>query len=124
MTVTFAFKAFAKAIPCSTPFLATSDPSVLKRILAYIRGLPCSSNIFPVGARYYTRCRPRARRRWQRPGRHDGMGTADASESCPVSAIDPPEITHGRAGSRPTFAEKIIEFDLISSCPGGSEDRP
>src|SRR5262245_61653070 len=47
MTVTLAFKAFAKAIPCSTPFLATSDPSVLKRILAYILGLPCSSNIFP-----------------------------------------------------------------------------
>src|SRR6516162_5619312 len=47
MTVTLAFKAFAKAIPCLTPFLATSDPSVLKRILAYIRGLPCSSNIFP-----------------------------------------------------------------------------
>src|SRR5262245_60632809 len=45
MTVTLAFKGFAKAIPCSTPFLATSDPSVLKRILAYIRGLPCSSNI-------------------------------------------------------------------------------
>src|SRR3974390_1310126 len=41
----FSFKAFAKAIPCLTPFLATSDPSVLKRILAYIRGLPCSSNI-------------------------------------------------------------------------------
>jgi hypothetical protein len=38
MTVTLAFKAFAKAIPRSTPFLATSDPSVLKRILAYIRG--------------------------------------------------------------------------------------
>ena len=47
MTVTLAFKAFAKAIPCLTPFLARSDPSVLKRILAYIRGLPCSSNIFP-----------------------------------------------------------------------------
>src|SRR6516225_7110123 len=47
MTVALAFKAFAKAIPCLTPFLATSDPSVLKRILAYIRGLPCSSNIFP-----------------------------------------------------------------------------
>ena len=46
MTVALAFKAFAKAIPCLTPFLATSDPSVLKRILAYIRGLPCSSNIF------------------------------------------------------------------------------
>src|SRR3974390_2832413 len=45
MTVTLAFKAFAKAIPSLTPFLATSDPSVLKRILAYIRGLPCSSNI-------------------------------------------------------------------------------
>ena len=45
MTVALAFKAFAKAIPCLTPFLATSDPSVLKRILAYIRGLPCSSNI-------------------------------------------------------------------------------
>ena len=30
MTVTLAFKAFAKAIPCLTPFLATSDPSVLK----------------------------------------------------------------------------------------------
>src|SRR6516225_8437255 len=41
MTVTLAFKAFAKAIPCLRPFLATSDPSVLKRILAYIRGLPC-----------------------------------------------------------------------------------
>jgi hypothetical protein len=38
MTVTLAFKAFAKAIPCLTPFLARSDPSVLKRILAYIRG--------------------------------------------------------------------------------------
>src|SRR5262249_25590783 len=48
MTVTLAFKAFAKAIPCLTPFLARSDPSVLKRILAYIRGLPCSSNIFPT----------------------------------------------------------------------------
>jgi len=47
MIVTLAFKAFAKAIPCLTPFLARSDPSVLKRILAYIRGLPCSSNIFP-----------------------------------------------------------------------------
>src|SRR6202041_2302072 len=47
MTVTLAFKAFAKPIPCLTPFLATSDPSVLKRILAYIWGLPCSSNIFP-----------------------------------------------------------------------------
>src|SRR5262245_55013667 len=46
MTVALAFKAFAKAIPCLTPFLARSDPSVLKRILAYIRGLPCSSNIF------------------------------------------------------------------------------
>ena len=46
MTVTLAFKAFAKAIPCSTPFLATSDPFVLKRILAYIRRLPLSSNIF------------------------------------------------------------------------------
>ena len=42
-TVTLAFKAFAKATPCSTPFLATSDPSVLKRILVYIRRLPCSS---------------------------------------------------------------------------------
>ena len=41
--VTLAFKAFAKAIPCLTPFLATSDPSVLKRILAYIRGLPSSA---------------------------------------------------------------------------------
>src|SRR5262245_20191344 len=38
MTVTLAFKAFAKATPCLTPFLATSDPSVLKRILAYIGG--------------------------------------------------------------------------------------
>src|SRR5262245_37070064 len=38
MTVTFAFKAFAKAIPCVTPFFATSDPSVLKRIWVYIRG--------------------------------------------------------------------------------------
>src|SRR6516225_2479442 len=47
MTVALVFKAFAKARPCLTPFLATSDPSVLKRILAYIRGLPCSSNIFP-----------------------------------------------------------------------------
>src|SRR5262249_25761781 len=46
MTVALAFKAFAKASPCLTPFLATSDPSVLKRILAYIRELPCSSNIF------------------------------------------------------------------------------
>src|SRR5262252_2831997 len=44
MTVTLAFKAFAKSIPCLTPFLATSDLSVLKRILAYIRVLPCSSN--------------------------------------------------------------------------------
>jgi hypothetical protein len=40
MTVTLAFKAFAKAIPCLTPFLATSDPSVLNRILAYISRLP------------------------------------------------------------------------------------
>src|SRR5215475_318652 len=47
MTVTLAFKAFAKAIPCLTPFLERSDPSVLMRISAYIRGLPCSSNIFP-----------------------------------------------------------------------------
>src|SRR5262249_20807871 len=39
MTVALEFKAFAKAIPCLTPFLATSDPSVLKRILAYIREL-------------------------------------------------------------------------------------
>jgi hypothetical protein len=46
MTVTLAFEAFAKAIPCLTPFLAISDPSVLKRILAYIRRLLCSSNIF------------------------------------------------------------------------------
>src|SRR5215469_9808193 len=42
MTVALAFKAFAKASPCLTPFLATADPSVLMRILAYIRGLPCS----------------------------------------------------------------------------------
>src|SRR6516162_3978712 len=48
MTVTLAFKAFAKAIPSLTPCLATSDPSVLKRILAYISGLPCSLNIFPI----------------------------------------------------------------------------
>jgi len=47
VTVILAFKAFAKATPCSTPFLATSDPSVLKRILMYIGGLRCSSNIFP-----------------------------------------------------------------------------
>src|SRR5262245_20683089 len=46
MIVALAFKAFANASPCLTPFLATSDPSVLMRILAYIRGLPCSSNIF------------------------------------------------------------------------------
>ena len=52
MTVTLAFKAFAKAIPCLTPFLATSDPSVLKRILACIRGLPCWSNIFPKSDPY------------------------------------------------------------------------
>ena len=45
------------------------------------------------------------------------MGTADASESRPVSAIDPPEIAHRRAGSRPTFAEKIIEVDLILVVP-------
>src|ERR1700736_3609533 len=50
MTVTLAFKAFAKAIPCLTPFLATSDPSVLKRILAYIWWLPCSSNMRPPSA--------------------------------------------------------------------------
>src|SRR5689334_13717701 len=36
MTVTFAFKAFARAAPCLTPLLATSDPSVLNRILVYI----------------------------------------------------------------------------------------
>src|ERR1700750_405884 len=47
MTVTLAFKAFARPIPCLTPFLATSDPSVLKRILAYIRELPWLSNIVP-----------------------------------------------------------------------------
>src|SRR5262245_25645299 len=35
MTVALAFKAFAKAIPCLTPFFARFDPSVLKRILAY-----------------------------------------------------------------------------------------
>src|SRR5262245_38218792 len=52
MTVTLTSKAFAKPIPCLTPFLATSDPSVLKRILAYIRGLPCSSNIFPKNDPY------------------------------------------------------------------------
>src|SRR5262249_34589775 len=52
MTVALAFKAFAKAIPSLTPFLATSDPSVLRRILAYIRGLPCSSNIFPKSEPY------------------------------------------------------------------------
>src|SRR5215469_16089080 len=46
MTVALAFKAFAKATPCLTPFLATSEPSVLTRILAYIRELLCSSNIF------------------------------------------------------------------------------
>jgi hypothetical protein len=46
MTVTLAFKAFAKAIPCLTPFLATSDPSVLKRILAYI-GAPLVAAHFP-----------------------------------------------------------------------------
>src|SRR5215471_4591023 len=49
VTVTLAFKAFAKASPCLTPFFATSDPSVLKRILAYIPGLPCSSNISGAG---------------------------------------------------------------------------
>src|SRR4249919_3936107 len=38
MTVTLVFKAFAKARPCLTPFLARSDPSVLKRISVYIRG--------------------------------------------------------------------------------------
>src|SRR5215467_554423 len=38
MTVALAFKPFAKASPCLTPFPATSDPSVLMRILAYIRG--------------------------------------------------------------------------------------
>src|SRR5262249_11176895 len=42
----FGVQGLAKASPCLTPFLATSDPSVLMRILAYIRGLPCSSNIF------------------------------------------------------------------------------
>src|SRR5215469_7476531 len=47
MTVTLALKAFAKPIPCLTPFLATSDPSVLKRRLAYIWGLRCSSKILP-----------------------------------------------------------------------------
>src|SRR6476469_6289528 len=64
MTVTLAFKAFAKAIPCLTPFFATSDPSVLKRILAYIRGLPCSSNIFPkkVIVTYMVRRRCRSMR--------------------------------------------------------------
>ena len=40
MTTTLAFKAFAKAIPCLTPFFATSEPSVLKRILGNI-WVPC-----------------------------------------------------------------------------------
>jgi hypothetical protein len=47
MTVALALKAFAKSIPYLIPFLARSDPSVLMRILANIRGLPYSSNIFP-----------------------------------------------------------------------------
>src|SRR6476620_4364663 len=47
MTVTLAFKAFASSIPCITPFLATSDPSVLKRILAYIRVTPLLVEHFP-----------------------------------------------------------------------------
>jgi hypothetical protein len=32
MIVALAFSALAKAIPCLTPLLATSDPSVLKRM--------------------------------------------------------------------------------------------
>src|SRR4029077_7098985 len=47
MTVTLAFKAFVSSIPCITPFLATSDPSVLKRILAYIRVTPLLVEHFP-----------------------------------------------------------------------------
>ena len=41
MIVTLAFKAFAKAIPCSTPFLATSDPSVLREYWRTFGGSPC-----------------------------------------------------------------------------------
>jgi hypothetical protein len=37
-------------MPALTPFLATSDPSVLMRILANIRGLPCSSSFLPKGS--------------------------------------------------------------------------
>src|SRR6516225_3629176 len=79
MTVTLAFKAFAKPIPCLTPFLATSDPSVLKRILAYIWGLPCSSNIFPkkviltyrpiVAVRLRPDLERRRQRQWRDPRR-------------------------------------------------------
>src|SRR5262245_60225146 len=34
-------------LKCATPFLARSDPSVVKRILAYIRGLPCPLELGP-----------------------------------------------------------------------------
>ena len=60
--VTLAFKAFAKAIPCSTPFLATSDPSVVKRILAYIRPSLARQSFSPncgLSALVSSRHRPR-----------------------------------------------------------------
>src|SRR6516165_10469984 len=89
MTVTLAFKAFAKAIPCLTPFLARSDPSVLKRILAYIRGLPCSSNIFPkkVILTYMVRSSPSVYA-WtnERPGMAV-LGPREMSDLSPQSAL-------------------------------------
>jgi hypothetical protein len=45
MIVALALKAFAKAIPCLTPLFASSDPSVLKRMLAYICWLPYWLNL-------------------------------------------------------------------------------
>src|SRR5262245_14443215 len=68
MTVTLAFKAFAKASPCLTPFLATSDPSVHKRILAYIWGSLARRTFFPKRVILATWPRPAVLRRTRRPG--------------------------------------------------------
>jgi hypothetical protein len=48
MTVALAFTAFAKARPCHAMlYLATSEPSVLKRIFEYIPGAPLLVEHFP-----------------------------------------------------------------------------
>src|SRR5262249_41420843 len=101
MTVALAFKAFAKAIPCLTPFLAPSDPSVLKRILAYIQGLPCSSTIFPKKAilTYMVRSSPSVSGPFSKLiGRRDhglALSRLEAGERLPllegVELVRPPE---------------------------------